>query len=1115
MLRRLFLFLLLLFCSFASGVADEWGTFTPYGFKIGNHSFVLTVWNNGWKGSILSPKTAVADSGFPKKNGNGFEYRGTYHLPQRSFHLSVDCQRPSENRTDYRLVLAADPELKIDGISFGTIVKRNLWEKNAYRIDGKKVVLNPGEKFRNLGMVQRIQFPTETGLIVLEGRFTAALHDLSHTPYAPDSVNLRLHPVPQSGLITRTEFRFGFQYRAYVSEPLDLTSAMNMGFRDEHPDDRRGGWTDQGRSNDLSSMIPGEKLCSNVLFRIVDPERNGGKSCIVLRGGERLYFPDRAEVTLSGKCPGNFLYLLHAVAWPKEGVIGWIVCTFADGSVQKIPVVCGRDVANFWKPYPLSGASVGWRGQNDISAIGLYVTRFPLKQSGLKRIAFESAGKSVWMIVGASLSEYEINPKRNEKVVLKADSDWIPVKGKRRILKDSVLDFSFQLDAPAGKYGFARNRNGHLVFEKRPDVPVRFYGANVCFSANYMEHELSDRLAEEFAAIGYNLIRLHHFDRDTSDRSGGTSTRMKAKFKDRMDYLIAACRKRGIYVTLDLFISRHLEKGELREFPGEKVDRTRFKGLVFVSDDAMRNWQEYAANLLSAVNPYTGLAWKDDPAILNLDLINENAIYWTSLVKGTKEVYERKFESWLQLHDFHPAYLERGRYWTRFLMEVYPAGYAKMRHFLRSIGVRQMLADQNHGTNIVTMLLREPYDLIENHFYWAHPVMMKGWGLPAMVVNDSSISKGAGSLNSMFQTRAFGKPFFITEWDYTNTNRYNVEGAFLTGAYAALQDWSALCRFAYSHNRDLFAKEESRQEFFDIANDPMRLLSERAGNLFFLRRDIRESELSVPLLLNRKHFESPESADECGIVPRRIGLVAKTGNVLFSPGEAPVLPSGSVAAISSDSVGEKLRLNVPVVRSTDHLNAFAKLEKLGAIPKKSYDPASGTFVSSTGELTLRMKKNQFSAVSSRSEGFLLEAGESLRGKFAEVRNLRAFCGILIASRDHVPLTESRRFLILHLTETKSTGMTFGDPEMRIWEKWGSLPLLARCGEAEVTLNRDCSAFQLYAVDFDGRRLYEIPFAVRDGKTTFRMITSGRHGAVAAYELIARSLGGKAGASDKK
>ena len=1100
------LFFVLLFWSFVSGAVDEWGLFSPYGFKIGGHNFVLTVWNNGWKGSILSAKTAVADSGYPKKNGNEGEYRGIYHLPQRSFRLAVDWKRPAEERADYRLALSAEPALKIDGISFGTIIKRNIWERKPYLIDGKKAVLKQGEKIRNLGTVKRIQFPAETGLIVMEGRFTATLHDLSHTPYAPDSINLRLHPVPQSGPISNTEFRFRFRHSPYVSVPLDLTSAMNMGFRDDHPDDRRGGWTDQGRNNDLSSMTPGEKVCSNVLFRVVDPEKNGGRSCIVLRGAKRRYFPERAEIGLHSSRPGKFLYLLHAVAWPKEGEIGRIVCTFADGSVQKIPVVCGRDVANFWKPYPLSGASVGWRGQNDISAIGLYVTRFPLERSGLKRIAFESAGESVWMIVAASLSEYEINPKRNEKVVMKANAEWIPAKGKRRILRDSVLDFSFLLDAPAGKYGFARNRNGRVEFEKRPGVPARFYGANVCFSANYMDHAQSDRLAEEFASIGYNLIRLHHFDRDTSDRSGGTSTRMKAEFKDRMDYLIAACRKRGIYVTLDLFISRHLEKGELREFPGEKVDRTRVKGLVFVSDDAMRNWQTYAANLLSAVNPYTGLAWKDDPAILNLDLINENAIYWTSLVNGTKEVYERKFDTWLKRHNFQPAYLDRGRYWTRFLMEVYPAGYAKMRDFLRSIGVKQMLADQNHGTNIITMLLREPYDLIENHFYWAHPVMMKGWGLPAMVVNDSSISKGAGSLNHMFQTRAFGKPFFVTEWDFTNTNPYNVEGAFLTGAYAALQDWSALCRFSYSHNAALFAKEESRLEFFDIVNDPMRLLSERAGNLFFLRRDVRVSDRSVPLLLNRRHFESPESPDECGIVPSRVGLVAKTGNVLFSPGKTPVLPSGTVAAISSDSVGENLRLNVPVVRSTDHLNAFEKLERAGAIPKNSYDPASGTFVSSTGELTLGMKKNRFCAVTSRSEGFLLEGGDSLRGRFAEVRNLRTFCGILIASRDHRPLKESDRLLILHLTETKNTGMTFSDPDMRIWESWGELPLLVRRGKAEISLNREYSGFRLYAVDFDGRRLSEVPVSIRDGRTVFQVDTAGRHGALGVYELI--RIGGK-------
>ena len=1088
-------------CSFALSAAEEWGNFTPFGFRVGSHNFSLTVWNNGWKGSILSAKTAVADPGFPKQSEKTLEYRGTYHLPLRSFRLQVDAKRPSAETADYRLGLSASPALKIDGIAFGSVIKRKVWEGKPYRIDGRRIVLKPEEKMRDLGEVRKIQFPTETGLVEMEGRFTAALHDLSHTSYAPDSVNLRLHPVPQSGSISRTEFQLTFRYRPYDSTALDLRPAMNMGFRDDHPDDRRGGWTDQGRNNDLSALEPGRKSCSNVSFEVIDPEKNGGKSCIVLRGAQRLYFPGRAELSFDPARKGNFLYLLHAVAWPKEGEIGRIVCTFADGSVQNLPVRCGTEVGNFWKPYPLPRASVGWRGQNDISSIGLYVTRFPLKGTALRKLAFESAGRSVWMIVGASLSEYEINPKRNEKVVLKADSNWIPMKGKRRILKNSVLDFSAALDAPAGKYGFARNRNGRIEFEKRPGVPVRFYGANVCFSANYMEHAQSDRLAEEFAAIGYNLIRLHHFDRDTSDRSGGSSTRMKAEFKDRMDYLIAACRKRGIYVTMDLFISRHLEKGEVKEFPGEKVDRTRVKGLVFVSDSAMRNWQEYAENLLSAKNPYTGLAWKEDPAILNLDLINEDAIYWTSLVKGTRELYERKFEKWLKRHSYQPTYLERSRYWTRFLMEVYPAGYAKMRDFLRSIGVRQMLADQNHGTNIVTMLLREPYDLIENHFYWSHPVMMKGWGLPAMVGNESSISKGAGSLNSMFQTRAFGKPFFITEWDYTNTNRYNVEGAFLTGAYAALQDWSGLCRFAYSHDARLFAREESRQEFFDIVNDPMRLLSERAGNLFFLRGDVRTSDRSVPLLLNRKHFESPESPDECGIVPARIGLIAKTGNVIFTAGEVPILPRDAVGAISADSAGEKSALKIPIVRSTDHLNAIQTLEKAGAIPKKSYDPVSGTFVSTTGELTLVMKSNQFRAVSPRSEGFLLEAGQTLRGRFAEVRNHRAFSGILVASCGKETLTESKRMLILHLTETKSSGMTFGDPEMRIWESSGGLPLLARRGEAEITLNRDCSGYHLYALDFDGTRRYRIPMTVRDGKTMFRVDTAGKTGAVAAYELV--------------
>ena len=81
-------------------------------------------------------------------------------------------------------------------------------------------------------------------------------------------------------------------------------------------------------------------------------------------------------------------------------------------------------------------------------------------------------------------------------------------------------------------------------------------------------------------------------------------------------------------------------------------------------------------------------------------------------------------------------------------------------------------------------------------------------------------------------------------------NPFAVEGAFLTGAYAALQDYSQLCRFDYAWTPEKVRSEESHLCFFDIANDPLRMLSERAGALFFLRRDVSVSESAYPFYLD-------------------------------------------------------------------------------------------------------------------------------------------------------------------------------------------------------------------------------------------------------------------------
>ena len=83
-----------------------------------------------------------------------------------------------------------------------------------------------------------------------------------------------------------------------------------------------------------------------------------------------------------------------------------------------------------------------------------------------------------------------------------------------------------------------------------------------------------------------------------------------------------------------------------------------------------------------------------------------------------------------------------------------------------------------------------------------------------------------------FPTRIFGKPMTITEFDYAYPNRFRAEGGAVAGAYAALQDWDGLYRFAYAHCEANVQKQRP-SVFFDVAADPIKALSERIGSCFF------------------------------------------------------------------------------------------------------------------------------------------------------------------------------------------------------------------------------------------------------------------------------------------
>ena len=183
-------------------------------------------------------------------------------------------------------------------------------------------------------------------------------------------------------------------------------------------------------------------------------------------------------------------------------------------------------------------------------------------------------------------------------VTIVADKDWIPLPLELEILPGSALDFSTLglQDAPAGKHGWLKAaENGSFFFERQPDQPVRFYGVNICFSAHYISHEQSDRLADRLVRLGYNAVRLHHYESELTERHR-ERTRLNPQKLDQLDYLVAALIRRGIYVTTDLYVSRPVEVAQfLPDSDSGRGDAmNRFKVLAALNPGAYENWKAFA-----------------------------------------------------------------------------------------------------------------------------------------------------------------------------------------------------------------------------------------------------------------------------------------------------------------------------------------------------------------------------------------------------------------------------------------------------------------------------------------------------------------------------------------
>lgn len=714
-------------------------------------------------------------------------------------------------------------------------------------------------------------------------------------------------------------------------------------------------------------------------------------------------------------------------------------------------------------------------------------------------------------------------------VTIRAGEGWLPLEASLDIEPGSALDFSSVVPRHkfAGEFGrVVVTPQGKFAFERRAEMPARFYGVNLCFSAQYLPHDEADRLAERLARLGYNAVRIHHYESELVERGPGNAGRLKADKLDQLDYLFAALKRHGIYITTDLFVSRPVALGDIYDGEPGNIGMDEFKMAVHVNDRAFENYQTFARALLGHENPYTKLRYADDPALAWLSLVNEDCPgnFITGLKGQLRDDWQRAWNRWLAAR--YPDRAELGRalgnlrgdddpakgnvpfqalngrgpgtvVFNIFLAEVERDFFERTRKFLRDeLRCPALLTDCNAWSNPVQMqAVRGAFDYVDDHFYVDHPEFIeRPWSLPSRCANTSPIAGGARGGRGCAFTRVFGKPFTITEFNYSSPGRFRGVGGILTGALGAVQDWDGLWRFAYSHSRENIVRPGA-MNYFDIASDPLNMAAERASLCLFLRGDIQPAKHAIALAAEPDELlrAAKTSRDK---TPSWQGLawITRVGWQL-----------GSGAKPAPDSLALPFADGEPMKGGTEK-TILESLRQRQWLPQNNRtDFTKSRFQSENGQVTIDAPANILTLDTPLTAGGFAPAGQKIETRAASIEVLDTDATVWVSSLDGKPIATSQRLLVTHLTDLQNSETRYGDRSRQVLLAWGHLPHLVHAGRAVVALRvANASRAKVYSLAVTGRRLGEVTATVGNGTLSIPLSVSVEGKARMLYEVEIRN-----------
>ncbi|HDQ26270.1 MAG TPA: hypothetical protein ENN43_05930 [bacterium] len=156
---------------------------------------------------------------------------------------------------------------------------------------------------------------------------------------------------------------------------------------------------------------------------------------------------------------------------------------------------------------------------------------------------------------------------------------------------------------------------------------IKFWGTNMTFGANFPSASNAEQVSNRLAKYGFNCIRFHHMDMFDIWTTLNPDRVISPAKLERLDYFIYQLKQKGIYSNLNLLVSRPFNRGADLPADIELIDDWKVRNALGFFDQQTRNLQkDFARDLLTHVNPYTGNAYINEPAIAFIEINNENGL---------------------------------------------------------------------------------------------------------------------------------------------------------------------------------------------------------------------------------------------------------------------------------------------------------------------------------------------------------------------------------------------------------------------------------------------------------------------------------------------------------